>query len=269
MKPDHYRVDPDIKLRLSAWDTRDDGGQEREKAEARTQDLVREMQDWQARLYAEGRQSLLLVLQARDAGGKDGTVKHVFSGLNPQGVQVTSFKAPTTEEAAHDFLWRVHAHAPTAGSIAVFNRSHYEDVLVPVAHGQLDEQGAQARLTQIRHFESLLAARGTRILKCYLHISKDEQLARLRDRLEQPEKRWKFNPSDLTERALWDAYTSVYERALRETSTPDALWYIIPADHKWFRNLLISQLIVDALRQMNPKTPAATFDVQAMLRDLK
>ena len=269
MQPEHYRVDPAHKLRLGHWNTGDDGGLTRETAEARTENFTRELQDWQARLYAENRQSLLIVLQARDAGGKDGTVKHVFSGLNPQGVRVTSFKVPSAEEAAHDFLWRVHPHAPATGQVAIFNRSHYEDVLVPRAHGSLKGAAAKQRLGHIRDFESLLSVRGTRVLKFYLHISPDEQLARLRERVREPDKRWKFNPGDLEERARWDAYTEAYQQALRLTATDEAPWYVVPADHKWFRNLLISQVIVETLRDMDPQLPPADFDPAEMERQLK
>lgn len=261
MKPAHYRVDHGDKLRLDRWDPDDHGGLHREEGEARTTRLLSQMAEWQARLYAEGRQSLLIVLQARDAGGKDGTVKHVFSGLNPQGVNVTSFKVPSPQEQAHDFLWRVHAHAPASGYIAIFNRSHYEDVLVPRAHGQLTKKQAEQRLEQIEHFEDLLVSRGTRVLKFYLHISKDEQLSRLRARLEEPDKRWKFNPGDLEERARWDDYSAAYELALPATSRKKAPWYVVPANHKWFRNLLISQVIVDTFRSMDPQFPEAQLDL--------
>lgn len=266
MKLSHYRVDPDHKLHLDHWDPDDDGGLERDEGEARTARLLTQMAEWQGRLYAENRQSLLIVLQARDAGGKDGTVKHVFSGLNPQGVNVTSFKVPTAQEQAHDFLWRVHAHTPASGYIAIFNRSHYEDVLVPRAHGQLSKKQAEERLDQIRHFEELLISRGTRILKFYLHISEDEQLSRLRDRLDEPDKRWKFNPGDLEERGRWDDYTGAYEQALPATSRKKAPWYVVPANHKWFRDLLVSRVIVDTLKAMDPQYPEAQLDL-AQLRE--
>lgn len=264
MKPKHYRVSAGEKLKLDHWATDDDGGLEKELAEARTLALRDEMAALQERLYAEGCQSLLIVLQARDAGGKDGSIKHVFSGLNPQGVHVAAFKVPTADEAAHDFLWRIHPHVPAAGRISIFNRSHYEDVLVTRAHQLIGRKELHRRTKHICDFEALLVDRQTHILKFYLHISKDEQLQRLKDRLSDPEKLWKFNPADLKERELWDDYTAAYQDTLPATSTSQAPWYVIPADKKWFRNLLISSIIVDRLKKMNPQTPEVDFDPAAV-----
>ncbi|GGR71906.1 polyphosphate kinase [Deinococcus seoulensis] len=259
MNPDKYRVKPGGSVNLSDWDTNDDGDLSKDEGRTLTDELQLGLADWQERLNAEGRQSLLIVLQARDAGGKDGTVKHVMGAFNPNGVQIANFKVPTEEERGHDFLWRVHQRAPRAGQIGVFNRSHYEDVLVTRVHSMIDDSTADRRLSHIRHFESLLTDGGTRILKFYLHVSKEEQKARLQDRLDDPAKHWKFNPADLTERARWDEYTSAYQDALT-TSTESAPWYVIPADRKWFRNLLISQIILDTLQGMHPQFPKATFD---------
>ena len=218
----------------------------------------------QDRLYAESRQALLVVLQAMDAGGKDGTVKHVFRGVNPQGVRVTSFKAPTEEELAHDFLWRVHAAAPRRGFIAIFNRSHYEDVLVARVHDLVPEPVWRRRYRHIDHFEALLADADVRIVKIFLHISREEQAERLRARLEDPAKRWKFRPEDLAERARWDDYMAAYEEAIARTSTEHAPWYVVPADHKWFRNWAVSRIVIEALEAMDPRYPEPAADLDGV-----
>lgn len=271
LKP--YRIDSKRAkkgVKLADWDTEAGDKTMREKIEAQTAALQLELGEWQEKLYAEGRQSLLLVLQARDAGGKDGTVKHVLAGVNPQGVVVTSFKVPTSLEAKHDFLWRVHAHAPESGMMAVFNRSHYEEVLVTRVHGAVDDAQAQRHFGHIRAFEELLHDSGTRVLKVYLHISPEEQKERLLERLENPDKRWKFNVGDLDERGHWDDYTRYYQEMMEQTSTDDAPWYVIPADHKWHRDLLISKLLVDTLQEMNPQYPKADFDPSKItIADLK
>ena len=254
-----YRVGK--KVKLSKLPTDDTGKLSREDSEAETLELGLELAKLQDRLYAENKQSLLVVLQARDAGGKDGTVKHVFELINPQGVIVTNFKVPTEEDLKHDFLWRIHPHTPAAGMIAVFNRSYYEDVLVTRVHDLISDEEAEQRFGHIRHFEELLASRGTRILKLYLHISSEEQRERLQERLDDPEKNWKFNPSDLKERARWPEYTRAYEDALSATSTDAAPWYVIPADHKWYRNYVIANLLLGTLRDMNPQYPEPEFDL--------
>ena len=186
-------------------------------------------------------------------------VKNVIAAFNPNGVSVSNFKVPTEEEKAHDFLWRVHARAPRHGLIGVFNRSHYEDVLVTRVYDMIDSKTAERRLAQIRNFEELLADSGTRIVKIYLHISPDEQKQRLQDRLDNPEKHWKFNPGDLKDRENWDKFTAAYEDAL-STSTEVAPWYVVPADRKWYRDLVISQVLLDTLKDMNPQYPEITFD---------
>ncbi|WP_161882650.1 polyphosphate kinase 2 family protein [Deinococcus alpinitundrae] len=259
MDSKRYRVGK--KVNLSKLPTDDTGKLSREDSEAETLEIGLELAKLQDRLYAESKQSLLVVLQARDAGGKDGTVKHVFELINPQGVIVTNFKVPNEEDLKHDFLWRIHPHTPAAGMIAVFNRSYYEDVLVTRVHDLISDKEAEQRFKHIRHFEDLLASRGTRILKLYLHISSEEQRERLQERLDDPEKNWKFNPSDLKERARWPEYTSAYEDALSATSTDAAPWYVIPADHKWYRNRVIATLLLDTLREMNPQYPEPEFDL--------
>jgi PPK2 family polyphosphate:nucleotide phosphotransferase len=211
--------------------------------------------EWQTRLYAESRRSLLLILQGTDASGKDGTVAHVFSGVNPQGTRVTSFKAPTAEELAHDFLWRVHRAAPLAGQIGVFNRSQYEDVLVARVRKLVPKEVWKKRYDDITAFESLLTQGGTTIVKCCLLISKDEQRRRFEERLKDPQKRWKFQRGDLEDRALWKQYQAAYSEAITRTSTKDAPWYIIPSDHKWYRNWVISRLLIETLTEMDPKYP--------------
>ncbi|WP_102128197.1 polyphosphate kinase 2 family protein [Deinococcus planocerae] len=263
MNLDTYRVQPGQSLSLGRWATDDDGGYDKKDARALLPELQDELARLQERLYAESKQALLVVLQARDAGGKDGTVKHVIGAFNPNGVDIANFKVPTPEELAHDFLWRVHARAPRQGMIGVFNRSHYEDVLVTRVHGQIDEKTAARRLGHIRAFEALLGDSGTRIVKLYLHISPEEQKARLQARLEDPDKQWKFNSGDLEERSLWNSYTAAYEAAM-STSTDAAPWYVIPADRKWFRNLLVSQILVETLREMNPQPPHVDFDPHAV-----
>ncbi len=260
MNTKKYRVAEGGKLKLSAFKTDETGRGSEAEALARIDERRPKLAALQERLYAEGRQSLLMVLQARDAGGKDGTVKHVLYGLNPQGVTVTSFKVPTPLELSHDFLWRVHAHAPAAGMMAVFNRSHYEDVLVTRVHGLIDQKETVRRYGHIRAFEALLSDGRTRIVKLYLHVSEDEQKQRLQARLDDPHKRWKFNVADLKERERWDDYTHAYQDALAATSSKAAPWYVIPADHKWFRNDLIGQILQDTLEDMDPQFPEADFD---------
>ncbi|MVN89437.1 polyphosphate kinase 2 family protein, partial [Deinococcus sp. HMF7620] len=214
MNPEDYRVRPGKVVKLRHWATDDDGGLSKDEGRRLTETLLPQLADWQERLFAEGQQALLVVLQARDAGGKDGTVKHVFGAMNPNGVRVANFKVPTEVERGHDFLWRVHAQVPQHGLVCIFNRSHYEDVLVPRVGGLIDQQTAERRLKQIRHFEALLTDSGTRILKFYLHISPEEQKERLQARLDDPTKHWKFNPDDLSARSQWAGYTEAYEDAL-------------------------------------------------------
>ena len=217
---------------------------------------IERMAELQHMLYAQGKHALLIVLQALDAGGKDGTIRRIMSGVNPQGVRVTSFKKPTDEELAHDFLWRIHKAAPPRGMIGIFNRSHYEDVLVVRVHNLVPKKVWEARYEHINNFERLLAGDGeVTILKFYLHISKDEQKERLQARLEQPHKRWKFDPGDLDERALWDDYMKAYEAVFARCSTKTAPWYIVPANKKWYRNLVISETIVKTLEGMKLKFP--------------
>ncbi len=228
--------------------------------EAATKDafkaLRHELADWQERIYAEKRQSLLVVIQAIDGGGKDSTIKNVFRGVNPQGCRVTSFKEPSEDELAHDFLWRVHKGTPAKGEIGVFNRSHYEDVLVVRVHDIVPESVWRPRYRTINDFERGLTEANTRIVKFFLHISKDEQARRFKKRQENPATRWKYNPDDEKKRERWDDYQTAFRDAIADTSTDEAPWYVIPADHKWFRNWVAATILVDTLRAMNPQYPA-------------
>jgi PPK2 family polyphosphate:nucleotide phosphotransferase len=219
-------------------------------------DLSAQLAELQGRLWAEGRRSLLVVLQAMDAAGKDGTVKHVFSGLNPMGVHAVAFKQPSEEEQAHDFLWRVHREAPRRGQVGIFNRSHYEDVLVTRVLGLVPPRTWRGRYRLIRHFEDELATEGTTVVKLYLHISPEEQARRFRQRLQDPAKRWKFSAADLEVRKRWDDYMAAYHDAITRTSTPKAPWYVVPADRKWYRNWAVSRILIETLQDMDPQYPA-------------
>ncbi len=252
-----WRVAPGSKLRLADIDTRSTAGAPGNKGTTtRVADgLVAQLGELQTRLWAEGRRSLLMVLQAMDAGGKDGTIRKVFTGVNPQGVRVASFKAPSSEELAHDFLWRIHKQAPAAGFVSVFNRSHYEDVLIVRVNELVPKEVWKARYRQIREFESTLAAAGTTVVKFYLHISKEEQAARLQERLDDPAKHWKFAAADLDVREHWDDYRAAYEDAISETSTDDSPWYVIPADRKWYRNWAVLEVLLATMGHLDPQFP--------------
>jgi PPK2 family polyphosphate:nucleotide phosphotransferase len=262
-----FIVEPGAKLRLGKIDPAYSGKHKsRETAAKATATQVARMDQLQYLLYADGSRSLLIVLQGLDAAGKDGTVRHLFAGMNPQGTSVASFKEPTKEELAHDFLWRVHSRAPAKGEVVIFNRSHYEDVLVVRVHKTVPRSVWSKRYDQINSFEKLLHENGTCILKFFLHISADEQLERFRQRLEDPERRWKISDSDYSERKLWPKYMAAYEEAIAETSTKQAPWYVIPSNHKWFRNLAISQIVADAMDGMGLKLPPARVDIAAIRR---
>jgi PPK2 family polyphosphate:nucleotide phosphotransferase len=220
----------------------------------------RRLADLQEVLYAESKRSLLIVLQAMDAGGKDGTIGHVMGSVNPQGFRVTSFKAPTPEELSHDFLWRIHKAVPRRGEIGIFNRSHYEEVLVVRVHDLVPKEVWSKRYDVINDFEAALAEGGVHVVKFFLHISKDEQRERLRDRLGDPRKQWKFNPDDLKERAHWKKYMQAYADAITRCSTPRAPWFVIPANKKWFRNLAVSRILVETLEGLDMKYPKPAFD---------
>ena len=223
---------------------------------------AKRLQALQEVLWAEGKRSLLVVLQALDAGGKDGTIRNVFRGVNPQGVRVTSFKVPSKEELAHDFLWRIHKAAPAKGMIGVFNRSHYEDVLVVRVHDIVPESVWRPRYAQINQFEKLLHDTGTRILKFFLHISREEQKERFQSRLDEPSKNWKFSLEDLEKRKYWGDYMAAYEEMVQQCTTSYAPWHVIPGNQKWYRNLVITRIIVEALREMNPQYPPPEDNIE-------
>jgi PPK2 family polyphosphate:nucleotide phosphotransferase len=218
-------------------------------------------------MHAQGRHRLLVVLQATDTGGKDGTIRHVFDGVNPSGVKVASFKKPTDVELAHDYLWRVHPHTPGDGEMVVFNRSHYEDVLVVRVHELVPEERWRRRYRHIREFERLLTDEGTTIVKLFLHISRAEQKERLQDRLDNPDKHWKFSVGDLAERARWHDYQAAYRDMLAETSTATVPWYVVPADRKWFRDLVVSEILVSTLESLDIDYPPADEDLDGIVID--
>lgn len=256
---EQYRVEPKAKFSLSDYDSSDRGerGKTKEQDDAVLGVLAAEINTLQDIMHAQGKHRLLLVLQGMDTSGKDGTVRHVFSECDPLGIRVTCFKAPSSEELAHDYLWRVHSEVPEAGELVIFNRSHYEDVLIVKVHDWIDDAECKRRYQQINEFERMLAETGTTIIKCYLHISKDEQKKRLQERLDDPQKTWKFNPNDLKERDLWAGYMRAYEDAMKATSTSHAPWYVVPADSKTNRNLLVSRLLLEVLKSLKLQYPPA------------
>ena len=257
-----FAVAPRKQVRLNDLDPDDTAGFNKgDKAHTRLEKNVLRMEDLQYRLYAEGRRALLIVLQGMDASGKDGTVRHVMSGLNPQGCRVTSFKVPSAEEAGHDFLWRIHKAMPARGEIGIFNRSHYEDVLVVRVHQLVPKSVWSARYDQINAFEKFITDNGVTILKFFLHISKAEQKQRLEARLDDSTRNWKISPADIKERQLWGDYVKAYEAVLSRCSSSAAPWFVIPSNKKWFRNLAVSQIIVETLERMNPKFPKPAFDL--------
>lgn len=247
---------PGKRFDLSKHDPRDASAfKDKDKTKAQVADDAVAIDGLQNRLFAEGKRALLVVLQGIDCAGKDGTVRAVFNTCGPIGVHVTPFKAPTPPELAHDYLWRVHKACPERGYIGIFNRSHYEDVLVVKVKNYASPEAIERRYEEINQFEKMLSDNGTKILKFMLHISKDEQAERLRDRLANPDKRWKFNPGDLDDRALWDDYMAAYETAIDRCSTGHAPWYVIPADRNWVRNGVISRIVRETLEQMDPQFP--------------
>jgi PPK2 family polyphosphate:nucleotide phosphotransferase len=258
-----HRVEPGDPFSLADHDPRDTGDiAGPEEVESDYEALHAEIADLQERLYAEEKQSLLVVLQGIDAAGKDGTVKHVLRGTNPAGVHVASFKEPCGDELGHDFLWRYHCETPAAGMIGVFNRSHYEDVLVVRVKDLAPEELWRSRFDSINDFERMLAREGTTILKFFLHISKEEQLEKFRERLKRTDKYWKWSDNDVKEREHWDDYQRAYQEAIDATSTPWAPWYVIPADHRWFRNYLAARVVAATLSSMNPRFPEPPRDVR-------
>jgi len=254
---DQYKVKPNSKFSLSSIQPNDKSERSDSKAKdaLALEKLAVEINALQDILHAQAKHKVLLILQGMDASGKDGTVKHVFSECDPLGIRLASFKAPSADELAHDYLWRVHSQVPKKGEIVIFNRSHYEDVLIVKVHDWIDEAECKRRFTQINDFERMLTETGTLVIKCFLHISKEEQKVRMQERLDDPTKTWKFNPGDLNERAVWSKYMVAYENALQATSTSYAPWYVVPADSKTNRNLLISRLLLNALKSLKLEYP--------------
>jgi PPK2 family polyphosphate:nucleotide phosphotransferase len=262
-----FVVEPGAKVQLAEIDPSYTGKHEsHESVLPEIQKHVARMDALQYLLYADANQSLHIVLKALDAAGKDGVVRHLFSGMNPQGTAVHGFKQPSAEEAAHDFLWRAHLRTPGKGEVVIFNRSHYEDVLVVRVHKLVPKSVWSKRFDLINDFERMLARNGTRILKFFLHISPEEQLARFKERLEDPARNWKISESDYSERELWPQYVEAYEEALERTSTKHAPWFVIPANHKWFRNLAASRIIADTMEDMGLKLPPTRVDLSEIRR---
>ena len=261
----HLLVEPGSDLSLAHRDTDETFGWEKDWALEELERVKQRLDVLQARLYAEEQRSVLLVLQAMDAAGKDGTIRSILSGLNPAGVHVASFKVPGGLEVQHDYLWRVHQQVPAKGHIGVFNRSHYEDVLVVRVKGFAPKPVWSKRYEHIREFEQLLADEGTRIVKCFLHVGRDEQRERLQERVDDPEKRWKFRKGDLEDRALWKDFMEAYEDAIRKTSTKYAPWYVVPADHNWSRNLAVAKILLDVLEDMDPQLPPPEDGIEGLV----
>ncbi len=256
-----WLIKPHQKVLLDEYDSSAHGSVSEDDAKEALDKHRKMLGKLQEVLYAGRQHSVLIVLQGMDTAGKDGTISHIFSGVNPQGCDVASFKVPTPLEAAHDFLWRCHAQTPARGMITVFNRSHYEQVLAPRVHKLIGSKEAHRDMDAINDFESMLVESGTVVLKFFLHISRDEQKARLQSRLDDPDKHWKFSENDLKERAFWPEYHKAYENVLSRTSRKDAPWFVIPADHKWYRNHEISSMLVHALSQLDLSYPKPTVDV--------
>lgn len=258
--PDRLRVKPNRRYRLHDGDADRTFGWSEADARMITAQLAIQLEELQYKMYADGRYALLVVLQAIDGGGKDSTIRHVFSAFNPQGCTVTAFKAPSAGELRHDYLWRIHRHAPAHGEVAVFNRSHYEDVLVVRVDKLAPRNVWQARYQQINQFEALLTGCNTRIVKIFLQISRDEQKRRFQGRINEPRKQWKFDPDDLRKRAQWQQYQRAYEDMLSKCSTREAPWYVVPADRKWLRDLAVSQILLETLESLPLKFPAPKYD---------
>ena len=258
-----FMVQPWSKVRLDKIDAAfKDKHEDQASALGETEKFTQRLRELQYLLYAEGRRSLLIILQAMDAGGKDGTINHVLGNMNPQGARVYGFKVPSAEEAAHDFLWRIHQAAPPRGQVAVFNRSHYEDVLVSRVHNSVPRKVWEKRYDLINDFEKNLFDNGTHILKFYLHISESEQLRRFKQRIDDPARHWKISESDYKEREYWDDYTMAFEDALSKCSTTHAPWFVIPANHKWFRNLAVSRIVVETLESLKMEFPNPKVDIK-------
>ncbi len=265
---DKLVVRPDKRITLADWDPGETLGLDKEAAAEKTEQNIARLDELQYLMYAERRRALLVVLQGMDGAGKDGTIRHVMRGLNPQGCRVTSFKPPSTEEADHDFLWRVHRAVPPSGEVAIFNRSHYEDVLAARVRKLVPKNVWTRRYDHINGFEQLLTDSSVVVVKFFLHISKDEQRRRFEERLRDPTKQWKLSPSDFEDRKHWDDYVAAYEDVLTRCSTSDAPWLIVPADKKWFRNFAVSRILVETLEALDMRFPKPTVDVSRITPSL-
>nr|WP_311528413.1 polyphosphate kinase 2 family protein [uncultured Ralstonia sp.] len=263
---DDYRFDGSNKLKIAKVDAAGKPFSTGNKADdnARLAEVATRLDALQDVLYAEHRRKVLVILQGMDTSGKDGTVRGVFRAMDPLGLRVVGFKAPTPQELAHDYLWRVHAQTPARGEIVIFNRSHYEDVLITRVHGDIDAAECKRRYGHINAFEQMLADTGTTIVKCFLHISKDEQRKRLQERIDDPHKHWKFDPSDIAEREFWDGYMEAYEAAINATATPEAPWYVIPADSKTHRNVMVAEILLGVFEGMKPQYPEGNPAFEAL-----
>jgi PPK2 family polyphosphate:nucleotide phosphotransferase len=258
-----FRIEHNSSLKLNKIDPNfKNKHEDKDSAEAETAEHADKMRELQYLLYAEGKRSLLICLQALDAAGKDGTINHVLGAMNPQGCKVYGFKVPSKEELAHDFLWRIHARTPGKGEVVIFNRSHYESVLVERVHKLVPKEIWAERYDLINEFERGLVANGTHIIKLFLHIDADEQLRRFKQRIDDPARHWKISEFDYSERKLWNDYQKAYEDAISKTSTRHAPWYVIPSNHKWFRNLAVSNIIVDTLKSLDMELPAPSVDIE-------
>ncbi len=265
---ERYRILPDMTVDLDHFETRYEGEMDKKDGKKLLKEHNKTLRDLQEVMFAEHKQKLMVVLQGIDTAGKDGTIEHVFGDVNPQGTKVANFKVPTPRELDHDYLWRVHPHTPGSGEIVIFNRSHYEDVLVVRVHELVPKPVWEKRYDHINAFEKLLADEGTTILKFFLYISKNEQAERFLARIEEPHKRWKFNPGDLEERSHWGKYQHAYEAMLSKTSTPWAPWYIVPSDRKWYRNLVVASVIVEKLQSLDMQPPEELPDIDSYRKQL-
>lgn len=266
----NYRLTTANKRGLSRFDPKDTGGfASKDELHDEFEHLERKLVHLQDKLFASKTNGVLVLFQGMDCSGKDGVIKKVLSNLNPQGFRAESFKTPTSEEAAHDFLWRTHKVVPAKGYITAFNRSYYEDVLITRVHGIIQDDEAATRMKQIRHFEKLLASNGVVLIKIFLHISPEFQLEKIRERLSNPEKVWKFDPSDLKERHYWDAYVDAYEDVFRHTATKHAPWHIVPANERWFRDYLVLRLIVSSLEKLDLSYPEPDMETQKLIEQLQ
>ena len=266
--PERYLVKPGARVDLRTIDPNEKtlfSGKDKSEYDGQFRKLQDALRDMQKMLYAQNRHKILVVMQAMDTGGKDGCIKHVFSHIDPQGIHVRSFKKPTEEELAHDFLWRVHAKVPPRGQLVIFNRSHYEDIIAVRVKKLFPDEVWKRRQKHIIDFERMLADEGTTIIKIFLHISKAEQKKRLEARLSNPHKHWKFNPDDLKDRARWDEFLTAYEDVISKTSADHAPWYVIPADRKWYRNLCVARIMVDTMRSLDLKLPKIDWDPKGIV----